>query len=487
MKRMALVFGGALALLLGVAWVRTLNYRSAQTQVDRAPVVAIPDGAAERLAGSLRFRTVSSEDSAVFDKEAFVGLHRYLRATFPNVHRRLQCETVGTYSLLYTWRGSNPALRPILLMGHLDVVPVDTVSEPKWREDPFGGKVANGFIHGRGAIDNKSAVVGTLEATEMLLNEGFRPTRTIYFAYGHDEEVGGSRGAREIVALLERRGTKLDLVLDEGGVISIGVMPGSSAPVALVGIAEKGFASVELSTRAPGGHSSMPPPQSAIGVLSAAVMRLEEHPMPARLEGPTRQLFDEIGPRFPYAQRATFANLWLTRPLVIRKLEESPSTNAMIRTTMAATIFQAGEKENVLPQTARAVVNVRILPGDSVAGVLEHVRRVVDDPRVTISPVGRFSVQPSDVSRTSTESFRRLARAIRGVAPDVVVAPYLSVVGTDARHYTRLSENVFRFLPLRLDARDLERIHGVDERLGIRSYEEAIRIYRQLIRSAAAA
>jgi carboxypeptidase PM20D1 len=327
--------------------------------------------------------------------------------------------------------------------------------------------------------------MGTLEAVEVLLSEGFRPARTVYLAYGHDEEVGGTEGAREIAALLKDRGVSLDMVLDEGGVIGDGILPGISGPAALVGIAEKGFASIELSTRAAGGHSSQPPRQSTVGILSAAIARLEENPMGARLEGPTRQLFDRIGPRLPFAQRAMFANLWLTRPLVMRSLEGAPATNAMIRTTTAATIFQAGTKDNVLPSYARAVINFRILPGDSVASVMAHVRRVIDDVRVDTKIVGRFSAEPSAVSSTESASFRTLERTIRSTTPEVIVAPYLVVAVTDARYYGDLSKNIFRFQPVRLTTQDLERMHGINERIAIRHYEGAIRIYRQLILDAA--
>jgi carboxypeptidase PM20D1 len=363
----------------------------------------------------------------------------------------------------------------------MDVVPVEPGTENEWHEQPFGGRISGGYIWGRGAIDNKSTVVGTLEAVEMLLADGFRPRRTVYLAYGHDEEVGGTGGAREIAALLESRGVELEWVLDEGGVIGDGLLPGISAPVALVGVAEKGFATLELSARVPGGHSSLPPRQSAVGIVSAAVAKLEENPMPARLEGPTEELFNRIGPRFPIAQRAAFANLWLTRPLVTRQLEGRPATNAMVRTTAAPTIFQAGTKDNVLASYAKALINFRILPGDSIAQVVEHVKRVVGDDRVAVKLAGRFSAEPSPVSSTTSAAFRSVERSIRSVTPNLVVAPYLVVVATDARHYSNLSANIFRFLPLRLTSRDLERMHGVDERIGIGEYERAIRTYRQII------
>lgn len=485
MRKVLLPSGAAVALLVGSALVRTATYGSVPPPVDPALEVALHEGADERLAGSLRIRTVSHADPAAFDAEAFRSLHAYLQASFPQVHAQLRRETVAAHSLLYTWPGNDPSLKPILLMGHLDVVPVEPGTEGKWTEDPFAGRIADGFIWGRGAIDNKSSVVGTLEAVETLLREGFRPRRTVHLAYGHDEEVGGTGGAREIASLLKGRGVELEMVLDEGGVISDGLLPGVSAPVALVGIAEKGFVSVELTTSAPGGHSSLPPRQTAIGILGAAIARLEGNPMAARLEGPTRQLFDRIGSLLPFPRRAAFANLWLSRPLVLRAMEGSPATNAMVRTTTAVTIFQAGTKDNVLPSDARAVVNFRILPGDSVAGVLAHVRRVVDDARVEARIVGRFTAEPSAVSSTQSESFRTLERAIRRASPDALVAPYLVVVVTDARHFGELTSNSFRFLPLRLGPRDVERMHGIDERIEVRHYERAVRTYRQLILEAA--
>ncbi|HEX6091324.1 MAG TPA: M20 family peptidase [Gemmatimonadales bacterium] len=451
-----------------------------------APAPVISPGAAERLGGSIRLRTVSHADPAAIDASSFAALHDYLESSFPQAHAALRRESVGMHSLLYTWQGSDTTLRPVLLAAHLDVVPVEPGTESQWQEAPFGGTLADGFVWGRGAIDNKSAVLGTLEAVEMLLSEGFRPKRTIHLAFGHDEEVGGRAGAREIAALLSRRGVRLELVLDEGGVIGDGIMPGIGGPLALVGIAEKGFVSAELSAEAPGGHSSLPPRQSAIGIVSAAVARLEAHPLPARVEGATAQLFRALSPQLPFVQRAVFRNLWLTEPLVVRKLEASPTTNAMVRTTTAVTVFEGGTKENILPTHARAVVNFRILPGDSVEGVLQHVRRVIGDQRVAVRRAATFTAEPSAVSSTASEGYRLLARSIREVDPAITVAPYLVVVATDARYYADLSDDVYRFLPVRLGPDDLPRVHGIDERLGVEDYERAIRFYRQFMLNIAA-
>ena len=485
MKKILLGIAAAVLLLSGVGLARTARFLPAETPITPLPEIAIDDRAAERLAGAIRIPTISHEDSEAFDAAAFQSLHAYLGTEFPNVHARLLREKVAEHSLLYTWTGSDRALKPILLMGHMDVVPVEAGTESKWQEPPFSGRVADGFIWGRGAIDNKSAVVGILEAVEMLLKQGFRPQRTVYIAYGHDEEVGGKRGAQVIAALLRSRGIEFEMVLDEGGVIGDGVLNGISAPTALIGIAEKGFVSVELNAQGEGGHSSLPPRQSAIGILSAAIARLEENPMPARLETPTQQMFARIGPEFPFGQRAVFANLWITRRLVMKKLQENPTTNAMVRTTTATTIFQAGTKDNVLPSRARAVVNFRLLPGDSISRVVQHVRNVINDARVDVKPAGKFTAEPSRVSDINAESYRTIERTVREVVPGVVVSPYLVVVVTDSRYFDDLSANIFRFLPLRLARPDLDRMHGTNERIAIADYSAAIRLYRQLIVNAA--
>jgi carboxypeptidase PM20D1 len=483
MKKLALALLAALVLLLAVILIRTARFGEAQGEVPQAAEYTAPAGAAGRLAEAIRIRTVSNQDSAQFDTAAFAAFHELLRARFPGAHARLRREVVGGYSLLYTWPGTDPSLPPLLLMGHMDVVPVEPGTEARWARPPFEGEVQGGFVWGRGAMDDKAAVLGTLEAVEMLLAQGFSPRRTVLLAYGHDEEVGG-HGAERIAALLQGRGVRPWMVVDEGGVIGLGLMPGVERPTALIGIAEKGFVSVEMTAQAEGGHSSMPPPHGSIGRLSAAIQRLEASPMPARLDGAALELFDRVGPQMPFAQRAVFANLWLTRPLVVRTLAGAPSSNAMVRTTTAPTIFQAGTKENVLPSRARAVVNFRILPGDSVAGVVAHVRRVVDDTAVHVRAMEGFSSEPSAVSRTDGEPYRVLERSIRQAAPDAVVAPYLVVGGTDARHYHALSDAVYRFLPVRMTAEDLDRMHGTDERISVRDYEAGIRFYRQLLLNA---
>jgi carboxypeptidase PM20D1 len=256
--------------------------------------------------------------------------------------------------------------------------------------------------------------------------------------------------------------------------------------VALVGIAEKGYLSVELLVQADGGHSSMPPRHTAVGILAAAIARLEASPFPARLPEPVRRQFDFLGPEQGLARRAVFANLWLFAPLVRSQMDKSPSTAAMLRTTIAPTMLEGSIKENVLPMRARAVVNFRVLPGSTTDEVIARVRSVIDDGRVQVEPTGTSRSEPSPVSDTESAAFSRLHRAIAATFPDAIVAPSLVLGATDTRHFIGVADNQFRFLPARLARDDLKRYHGIDERVAVDNYAEFMRFYMRYLREAGA-
>jgi len=473
--------------VLGAVLVaRAARLRSHQLPVTPVPAVALDaEALAQRLAGGLRFPTVSNQDGANRDEVAFEGMQRDLEEQFPRVHAAMAREHVGGLSLLYTWAGSDPGLAPVLLLAHQDVVPVEPGTESSWEHAPFSGDIADGFVWGRGALDDKLNLFGQLEAAESLLGSGLRPRRTLLFAFGHDEELGGPEGASKIAALLAQRGVRPLLVLDEGGSILQGIVPGVNAPVAAVGISEKGYLSVELTAEGPGGHSSTPPAETAIGMLAVAVHALERTPLAARLDGASRMLLEDgVGPeaRFPY--RIVFANLWLFRPAVEGALARIPAASATIRTTTALTIFNAGLKDNVIPSKARAVANFRILPGDSVESVLAHVARTVNDPRIQLRALPKQR-EPSALSRTDGEGWDLLARSIREVHPDTIVAPYLMLAGTDSRHFRNFTDAVYRFMPLRLTLEDTRRIHGTNERVSVEDYADLVRSYRRFLENAA--
>ena len=483
MKKLSLALLGIIAVLATLILVRTARFTSRQLQVEPVQVIAI-DGAAasKRLAEAIRFQTVSFQDPAEPSVREFDRFHAFLARAFPRLHQQLSKETVNAHSLLYTWKGKEAPLKPMLLMGHMDVVPVESAIEKHWTRPPFSGEIAGGYIWGRGTMDDKVSVLGILEAVEYLLSVDFQPQRTIYLAFGHDEETGGHNGAGKIAELLRGRGVELELALDEGLNIVDGVIPGIAALAALIGIAEKGYLSLELSVETAGGHSSIPPAETAIGIVSRALQRLEAAPFPARLSGPTRRMLEFLGPEMAWAKRLALANLWLFDPLIRKQLAASPLTNAAIRTTLAPTLFHAGVKENVLPTQASAVVNLRILPGDTIAGVTAHVRTTIDDARVKITPLP-VRMEPSAVSDIEAASFQLINQTIRQTIANALVAPALLVAATDSRHYAGLTRNIYRFLPITLRPADASRYHGIDERISVEDYERCVRFYAQLIRN----
>lgn len=472
---------GLTAVLVG----RALTLPSLQplAQPSTRPLTVDAEAVAKRLAGALRIATVSEGDSAPVRAAELTQLHAYLESEFPRVHNTLRREVIGGHSLLYTWTGRSPSAAPAVLIGHLDVVPVEPGTESAWQQPPFSGAIADGFIWGRGAMDDKFTVLGLLEAAELLLATGFQPERTIYFGFGHDEELGGDQGAANIAAELERRGVKAEFVLDEGGALVSSTIPGLKAPLACIGVAEKGSVSVRLEARAVGGHSSAPPRHTSVGKIAAAVVALEQQPMPARLSPPVEAMLKYIAPELPmFPYRVAVANLWLFEPFLLRVLGAEPATNASVRTSTAATMIGGGIKENVLPASAWAVVNYRILPGDTVADVVEHVRSVVRDPDVEVRALPR-SREPTAVSPTNVPAFDLLAKTIRGTFPQAIVAPYLTIGGTDVRHYQKVSRNLYRFMPLLADSGDLARMHGTNERVSLQGYAKGVEFYARLLAS----
>ncbi|HSG48638.1 MAG TPA: M20 family peptidase [Longimicrobiales bacterium] len=500
MKKLVLLLPAVVAILLVLAVGRALTLDSPQAAFLPEGPLALPvvdeAGAAARLAGAIRYATVSNLPPQPIDTAAFLGLHGYLEEAYPLVHANLGRETVNGLSLLYTWEGTDPARDPVVLMGHTDVVPVIPGTEEDWTHPAYDGSVRDGFVWGRGAVDDKSSVVAILEAVEALLAEGYRPSRTFYLAFGHDEEIGGPRGAAALADTIARRSSQLAFVVDEGGAIVRGMLPGVEGPAAIVGVAEKGFLSVRLRISGQGGHSSVPPATTTVGILAEAIRRLEENPFPTALDGPTRAMLETIAPEASLGMRTVLGNLWLFGPLVKRQMAATPEGSAMLRTTTAATMFNAGVKDNVLPITAAAVVNFRIRPGETVQSTLERIQQVVDDPRIQVEVAYDGAAQdPSPVSDPTGAAYRVLARSIHETLgnggdaatpgePPLVVIPYLVVGGTDAKYYSGRSRNVFRFLPVDFGDAGLGAIHGTDERIAVSDFADAIRFFQRLIRNA---
>jgi carboxypeptidase PM20D1 len=491
-KKILLVLLLAMGVLAAVLVAKALE-RSAMPRVTSASLVQATSDAlsetaiAEHLAAAIRFRTVSHEDPKDDDRTAFAELRKFLTATYPRVHVGMVHETVAGDGLLYRWPGTDAAAPAILFLAHQDVVPIEPGTDAKWTHPPFDGAIADGYVWGRGAIDDKGSLICLFEAFESLLAEGWSPARTIWLASGFDEEVGGRQGAKKIAEELRARNVKFAWILDEGGAVSRGIVPHVERPVASIAISEKGYLSLELTTHAQGGHASLPPRETAIGILAGAIDRLQKNPFPARLTPAFEKALQLLAPEMPFGPRVVLSNLWLTSPLVLYGASDRPATSAMVRTTTAPTIVQGGVKDNVLPSTARAVVNFRVLPGESIASVMAYVAQVVADDRVTITKQERSLSEPAPFASTDHGGYEVIRSMLTELFPDAVMVPGVMNGATDSRHFQSFTSDIYRFLPTVLSQSDLPRVHGTDERAAVADLLTMVRAYRRIIQQGGAA
>jgi carboxypeptidase PM20D1 len=433
----------------------------------------------ENFSKAIQIPTISRDYPSPVTPAPFLAFHQHLQKSFPKVHQFAQRKIINKYSLVYKFQGSEANLKPVLFMGHMDVVPVDQATKEKWTHDAFAGVIDKEKIWGRGALDDKATVMALMEAMELSLSEGKQPKRTIYFAFGHDEEIGGSQGAKIIAEYFQQQKVSFEFVLDEGGAILKGYIKNVQQPVGIIGIAEKGFMNIRMIAERPGGHSSMPPESTGPGILAAAIVKLEQNKFPATLRY-TNLTFDAIGSYADFKTRFVMANQWLTAPLIKKKLLSEQSKAAGLRTTTAVTMMEGSSKSNILPTKASVVVNFRILPGETWQTVLNQVESIVNDERVSFEVF--MNNNPSKVSSIDSKGYQWISQTIREFEPDSLVAPYLVMGGTDSKYFYPLTDSVYRFLMIKLTPDVQKTIHGIDEHIQIEDYVEGIQYFYELFR-----
>ncbi|NQX82531.1 MAG: M20/M25/M40 family metallo-hydrolase [Flavobacteriaceae bacterium] len=472
----------ALTILVAVILYNTFIFESKQISIQAISDIKISEKAKHNLAKAIRIKTISPENPIDFDSIEFNKFKFFLKKTYPLIDSLLELKTFNKFSYLYKWQGSNSLLKPIILMAHTDVVPVISKNKADWKQDAFAGIITNNNIWGRGAIDDKNSVIAIMESVESLLEKGFKPQRSIYIALGHDEEIGGLRGAKVIAKHLESEEIIAEFIMDEGGIIAQKMIPGIDKDVALIGIAEKGFLTLILSIKVEGGHSSMPAKETAIDIMSKAIYTLKQNPFPSKITPILKEFINHIGPEMPFANKMVFANSRLFSPLILNIYEANPSSNSLVRTTTAPTIFNSGVKENIIPQFASASVNFRILPGESTESVILRVTKIIDEPRINITPKNGGS-KSSKVSQINTLGYNIIHKSIAQIYPKTIVSPYLVVAGTDAKHYSKVSDNIYRFSPIKLNKGNIKSFHGLNEKISIKEFEDSIIFYTQIIKN----
>ncbi|MBL8531791.1 MAG: M20 family peptidase [Hyphomonadaceae bacterium] len=487
-----LILAGLAVLVLAVAGFvgyRTISF----TAPPPAAEAAIPDtsdyaidanAAAARLGEAIRFRTVSLVAPSD-DRAPFTQFHAWLQQTYPAFHAAARREIVGELSLLYTWAGSDPAQPPIVLLAHQDVVPVAAETREAWRLDPFGGDVQDGAVWGRGAIDDKGSLVALLEAAEFLAAQGRQPVRTIIFAFGHDEEIGGEDGAAQMARVLAQRGVRAWFVLDEG-MAALDDHPLTGGPAAMIGVSERGFATMRVHAAGQPGHSSMPHRETAVSAVAEAVDRIHAMPIEQRLEGgPALGMMRALAPQLDFTTRMAVANEWLFGPLLRARMADNPPARALLGTTIAPTMINGGVRANVLPAEATAMINFRIHPRDTPDALLAQARaRVADLEGVTVEWEGPARAA-TEMSSTTSSSYALIASLSHQLLPDAPVAPALVLAGTDSRHYDGVAQDVYRYQPLLFTAADLELAHGNNEHISVENFDRMIRFYIGLMQAGA--
>jgi carboxypeptidase PM20D1 len=440
-------------------------------------------GPIENLSEAIKYKTISYQDSAYLEPIHFLTFYKFLERTYPLVFSTLDKTTFSNYSILLKWNGdSNSPHNPILLMAHMDVVPVEDPNN--WIHDPFSGTIDDSYVWGRGAIDDKSSLIAILESVEYLLADNFTPNRDIYIAFGHDEENSGKHGNASIADSLSKEGVYFDMILDEGSIISSGIIQGIEKPIAMIGIAEKGYVSLELVCSHVSGHSSMPNNETTIGKLSKAIVNLERNKMNSKLTKSVRHFFDFLGPELSIQNKFLLSNSSFFSSSILSRLDQDPITSAMIRTTVAPTIVSGGVKSNILPSTATAIINFRIRQGDSIFKVKEHAISVINDPDITVNIIKNdLHAEPSEVSSIDSPEFNIMHKTIKEIFGDVVVSPGLVLATTDSRHYEKISKDIYRFMPIQLESKDLSMIHGTNERISKESLLNMVQFYIQLIKN----
>lgn len=513
MKQFFLIIIGLLVVLVLFLLAKTFFYPFAKLNTsDETSAVenTFPsERSIKRFAGGIRIPTISREVYADTDFRPFDEFSLYLQKEYPRVYEKMDTMTVNKYGLLFHWKGKNSQAKPILFLSHYDVVPVvgydadnlsqsqgDTIfdltqkvatpfetDQTKWQYPPFSGAVANGRVYGRGTLDMKCMLFSLFEAADSLIGENFQPEQDIWFAFGHDEEVSGRQGALKIAEYFKNKGLSFDAVYDEGGIIATpkSVLESINKPLALIGTGEKGFLTLRIKVKGIGGHSSMPPAKSSLVYAAEIIEKLNNEQMPAEIIAPIEAFLDNIGGEMDFKSRLTIANQWLLKSLLIGSLSKSPASNALVRTTTAISMAKGSDAPNVLSSVSEVTVNFRILPGNTVAQVKEHVDGICANYEVEIEEIS--SREPSNISPTDVKGFSVVKEAVSKLYPEAIISSYITIGGTDAYKYQIVSDHIYRFIPLYLTQYEQRTIHNENESISLDTFGKMIWYFKDIMKT----
>lgn len=439
------------------------------------------DRAVKNLSEMIKCKTISRPNPDDVDWAEFDKLLVYIENAYPMIHKNLKREIIAEHSLLYTWKGEDEDLLPLALMSHMDVVPVMPGTEDDWKHDAFSGDIDDNYVWGRGALDMKGQLVSVLESVETMLEKGIKPKKTVYLCFGHNEEVVGSSGggAQAIANTLHDRGVKLGLVIDEGGAIVSGKTFGIDGLIGMLGVCEKGYADIKITTKHEGGHSSQPPRNTGLVQVCEAIVKLEKNQFGKRFIKPVEGTFLEIGKHMSFGMRMIIANMWITKPLLLTFLAKSKMTNAMVRTTVVPTMAEGSPAGNVLPQTANMIVNCRLLQGEKIADVFEHIKETAKNDNIELELLR--GKEPSAISPIDGDEIQLVKNSVRKVFGGIPIAPYLMVGGTDSCFFECLTDNIYNISPFKMTPENLGSIHSTNEYIEKKQLENGVKFFMEVI------
>jgi len=477
MKKILGVIGILFTALCIFIFIKTITNKPSNdnTVVNLMP---LPPNAIAHMSAAIQLRTETPNDDYEFDTATFMNYRKFIETNYPLIHKNLSRTIIDSFNYIYEWKGSDASILPMVLMAHYDVVPVEASAIKLWHAAPYGGEVKENYIWGRGVLDDKSSMISILEATEAQLEKGFTPKQTILLCFGADEESSG-KGATAMVDYFKKLNRKFDLVVDEGGEISTEQNKSVKRPIASIGVGEKGYVTLVLTAQKEGGHSSIPGEKTAIDILSTAIAKVNQNPMPTKLTPPIEAYLKSISPyNENLLEKMYLSNMWLFKSFVINNMTKDPSSNALVRTTLVPTVFNSGVRDNVIPTFATAYINSRILPGQSTKEVYDYVQKIVNDTNIKITYYKNYMTEPSPTTDVNSKYYKRVEKAVRSVVKDVVVSPMLMVGATDSRNYRSISDGVVNFSPLT----DAKGYHGIDERMQIADFQKCFNFYTLLIK-----
>lgn len=462
-------------IVLGICAVRAVKLKSEKTEKAEIPQKFTDKEAVERFQRILQKKTVWPQSGEIDYKE-FESFLPLLKELYPDFFNVAEAELVNDYGILIKWKGTQSELEPVVLMSHYDVVEAD---ESQWKYPPFEAQIHDGDIIARGTVDTKCILAALLEAATALHKSGFTPKRDIWFSFSNNEETGGATSPA-IVEYLNDKGVKPWIVIDEGGAIVKGPALGVKDEFAMIGVSEKGVADVTVTVSGEPGHSSTPSNSDSTVRLIRAIENIEKKKFKSGVSPVLEQMLKGIASKTGFAFRFVLGNLWLFKPIVKKILETNGETAAMIRTTTSLTMLSGANQINIIPPKASAGYSVRIAPGDTVEGVVEHIRKSAgENAEITVD----YQFAPSPVSDFNGEEFRFIADTVSKVYPNVTSVPYIMTGGTDSKHFAKICPNVYRFAGIRFTDENRAGMHGNNESLSVENYYKGIDFYVELMSS----